>query len=96
MKVYAVWACNREGYEGGENWLINFFTTQKSAEEYIQNIQEHYEKGMARLEELDNLECRRALTEVEERECKELMDRWFDYPDDGQPECWIRECEVQE
>ena len=76
MKVYVVVGNNCEAYEDYREWNEAVFASQESAENYIQEQSERYDKDEASIDELEELSDHRELTEDEEKELNELKDRW--------------------
>lgn len=95
MKVYAVWAWNGWDYEDSCTWVMDIFASRKSAEEYIQNIRVIYAEESTRINTLHVLRNNRGLTKAEEKEDRELAERWYSW-DEERSECWIKEYKVRE
>ena len=58
-KVYVVQAENCEEYEDYDHWTEGVFASEESAEKFISDEERRYDEDMRRINELEELRCRR-------------------------------------
>ena len=94
MKVYIVWGHNNESYEDYYWWVDSVFASEEAAKKYIQELPALYDKEKPRMDELENENGYRQLTEDERKELEALQDRWYWYA--GAQYYYTEEYEVKE
>jgi hypothetical protein len=76
-KIYAVCGSNGMCCEEYCWWISRIFTSEKAAKKYIRNLSEVYAREDLRRHELNILKYSQGLTDDEEEELQEYINRWF-------------------
>ena len=76
MKVYVVVGDNGQWYDRIREWNCDIFTSKESAERYIQEQPDRFNKDWKRIVELRDTSVDRRLSSEERKELMELTERW--------------------
>lgn len=96
MKIYMVNADNGLDYEYHAWWNVDAFTSEEAAQTYIAYLPEIIAANERRIDELEELRCKRELTESEANELSEIKPKWgiyWHFFDHGS--FWIQEFEIR-
>lgn len=79
MKIYILVAHNGWGYCDERSWNVGVFYSEEAAKEYSHKLVSEIGNGEARIDELEKLDYDQGLTDAEEKELKELHDKFDQY-----------------
>ena len=96
MKIYILIAHNGWGYCDEWSWVVGAFYSEEAAKEYSHKLHSEIGNGEARIDELEELNYDRGLTDAEEKELKELHDKFDRYWHFEKGSFHIEEHEIRE
>ena len=98
MKIHILIAHNGWGYCDERSWIVGTFYSEEAAKEYSRKLLSEINNGNveARIDELEELGDDRGLTDAEEKELKELHDKFDRYWHFENGSFYIEEHEIRE
>ena len=96
MKTYILIVHNGWGYCDERSWIVGAFYSEEAAKEYGHKLLSEISNGEARIDELEDLDYYRGLTDAEEKELNELHDKFDQYNHFEKGSFHIEEHEIRE